>query len=174
MKLLVVVDMQNDFITGSLGSKSAEKIKKNVIRKMLDYIESGEMVVLTKDTHGEAYLDTMEGRNLPIIHCVKGTNGWEFIDEIKNLKEKYSLSVFEKPSFASKDLAAFVDGINGLEEIELIGLCTDICVISNALLLKSFFHELSISVDSRCCAGVSEDSHEAALTTMRMCQIEVK
>ena len=167
-KLLIVVDMQNDFVDGSLGTKEAEGIVAHVKAKVEQYQEQGDTVIFTRDTHTEAYLDTQEGKKLPVVHCVKGTKGWEIIDCL----QPYVQTVFEKPTFGSVQLAHVV-ARGGYEQIELVGLCTDICVVSNALLLKAALPEIQICVDSACCAGVTPASHEAALTTMKMCQIEV-
>lgn len=167
-KLLIVVDMQNDFVDGSLGTKEAEGIVAHVKAKVEQYQEQGDTVIFTRDTHTEAYLDTQEGKKLPVVHCVKGTKGWEIIDCL----QPYVQTVFDKPTFGSVQLAHVV-ARGGYEEIELVGLCTDICVVSNALLLKAALPEIQICVDSACCAGVTPASHEAALTTMKMCQIEV-
>ena len=167
-KLLIVVDMQNDFVDGSLGTKEAEGIVAHVKAKVEQYQEQGDTVIFTRDTHTEAYLDTQEGKKLPVVHCVKGTKGWEIIDCLQS----YVQTVFDKPTFGSVELAHVV-ARGGYEQIELVGLCTDICVVSNALLLKAALPEIQICVDSACCAGVTPASHEAALTTMKMCQIEV-
>lgn len=167
-KLLIVVDMQNDFVDGSLGTKEAEGIVAHVKAKVEQYQEQGDTVIFTRDTHTEAYLDTQEGKKLPVVHCVKGTKGWEIIDCL----QPYVQMVFDKPTFGSVQLAHVV-ARGGYEQIELVGLCTDICVVSNALLLKAALPEIQICVDSACCAGVTPASHEAALTTMKMCQIEV-
>lgn len=167
-KLLIVVDMQNDFVDGSLGTKEAEGIVAHVKAKVEQYQEQKDTVIFTRDTHTEAYLDTQEGKKLPVVHCVKGTKGWEIIDCL----QPYVQTVFDKPTFGSVQLAHVV-ARGGYEQIELVGLCTDICVVSNALLLKAALPEIQICVDSACCAGVTPASHEAALTTMKMCQIEV-
>lgn len=167
-KLLIVVDMQNDFVDGSLGTKEAEGIVAHVKAKVEQYQEQEDTVIFTRDTHTEAYLDTQEGKKLPVVHCVKGTKGWEIIDCL----QPYVQTVFDKPTFGSVQLAHVV-ARGGYEQIELVGLCTDICVVSNALLLKAALPEIQICVDSACCAGVTPASHEAALTTMKMCQIEV-
>lgn len=167
-KLLIVVDMQNDFVDGSLGTKEAEGIVAHVKAKVEQYQEQGDTVIFTRDTHTEVYLDTQEGKKLPVVHCVKGTKGWEIIDCL----QPYVQTVFDKPTFGSVQLAHVV-ARGGYEQIELVGLCTDICVVSNALLLKAALPEIQICVDSACCAGVTPASHEAALTTMKMCQIEV-
>ena len=170
MKYLIVVDMQNDFITGSLGTKEAEAILPKVIEKVKSFDGT---VIYTKDTHREDYLSTQEGKNLPVEHCIKGTKGWEIREEIAELLD--GAIIVDKPSFGSLKLAELLYEENKKEEleIELIGLCTDICVVSNAILLKAKMPEVKISVDASCCAGVTPESHTAALETMKMCQINI-
>lgn len=170
MKLLIVVDMQNDFIDGALGTKEASAIVSNVCSKIEEYRSSGNQVVFTYDTHQQNYLETQEGKNLPVIHCIENTEGWQISNKIDVGNSK----VFKKPSFGSLDLAEYVVTIPDLEEIELVGLCTDICVISNAFILKAKLPEIKISVDSKCCAGVTPESHLNALNAMKMCQINIK
>ena len=164
-KVLVVVDMQNDFIDGSLGTKEAVAIVDNVKKKIDEYKNAGNEIIFTRDTHFDNYLDTNEGKHLPVKHCIKDTKGWEIADGLM----VDGAIVIDKPSFGYVDWAKY-----NLEEAELIGLCTDICVVSNALIIKALYPEINVSVDSSCCAGVTVDSHEAALTTMKMCQVEVK
>lgn len=170
-KILVVVDMQNDFINGSLGTSEAENIVDNVVKKINEY--NSENIYVTRDTHTEDYLNTNEGRHLPVIHCIKNSKGWQLNEKIETATE--GAVVIDKTTFASVELADLLKAENNKEalEIELVGLCTDICVISNALLLKTFMPEVSIKVDSSCCAGVTPDSHKMALETMKMCQIDV-
>lgn len=172
MKILVVVDMQNDFIDGALGTEEAVKIVPRVIDKIKTF--DGK-VLATKDTHGENYLMTQEGKNLPVVHCVKGTQGWELHPEISALIED---EVFEKETFGSRCLGrvlkSYHDKDEKIESITLIGLCTDICVISNAMLLKAFLPEVEIIVDAACCAGVTPESHRRALEAMQVCQIKVE
>lgn len=169
MKYLIVVDMQNDFITGSLGTKEAEAVLPKVIEKVKNY---EGIVIYTKDTHKEGYLATQEGKNLPVEHCMEGTWGWELAGELEELsKEK---KVFNKPTFGSIELASYLTEENeGIEEIELCGLCTDICVISNAFVIKANLPEVPIIVDASCCAGVTPESHLNALSAMKMCQVKV-
>lgn len=171
-KILVVVDMQNDFIDGSLGTPEALAIVENVKKKISQYDQ--ENIFVTMDTHEENYLETQEGRMLPVVHCIRGTEGWRVRRDIAELLP--SAHIYEKPSFASlrvaRDIADMTVGRNDIE-IEIIGLCTDICVVSNALLLKAVMPEVPITVDPSCCAGVTPESHEAALTTMRMCQVRI-
>ena len=170
MRVLVVVDMQNDFIDQALGTKEAEAIVDNVAAKIKGF---DGPVIYTKDTHSEDYLDTQEGRNLPVTHCIKGSDGWQISP---NIPVKEGAMVFEKPTFGSKELGEYLEKLakdNDMEEIEVIGLCTDICVISNALLIKAYLPEVKITVDSSCCAGVTPESHANALEAMKMCQINV-
>lgn len=170
-KVLVVIDMQNDFIDGSLGTKEAEAIVENVVKKIGQY--APENVYATRDSHSENYLETAEGKKLPVVHCIEGTEGWEIKEEVA--KALNGAVIINKPTFGSVVLAELLQAENDKEEleIELVGLCTDICVVSNALLLKAVMPEISISVDASCCAGVTPESHEAALTTMQMCQIAI-
>jgi Amidases related to nicotinamidase len=172
-KVLVVIDMQNDFIDGALGTREAQAIVGNVVSKIESY--KGETVFATRDTHGENYLETSEGKHLPVPHCMKGTRGWEIRDEIREALDKADAEMINKPSFGSEELAERLSALAQEEEmeIELVGLCTDICVVSNALLIKAKLPEAVIKTDSSCCAGVTPKSHEAALLTMKMCQIEV-
>lgn len=170
MNILVVVDMQNDFINGALGTKEAQQIVPHVVEKIENF---DGRVIATRDTHTEAYLDTAEGKKLPVRHCIKGTEGWQLHPQIAAL---ISRKPIDKPAFGSKELAqtlASCHADNAIDSITLIGLCTDICVISNALLLKAFLPEVPIFVDAACCAGVTPESHENALKAMQMCQIEV-
>ena len=172
-KLLIVIDMQNDFIDGSLGTKEAVNIVPNVIKKIKEY--DGE-VIYTRDTHDEKYLQTQEGINLPVIHCLEGSNGWNIKDEIMVLAESSKSKIFNKPSFGSTELVDYIKEIysNGqVDEVEIIGLCTDICVISNAIMIKSSIPEIKVVVDSNCCAGVMPESHKNALEAMKMCQIKI-
>lgn len=173
-QILIVVDMQNDFIDGSLGTPEAQAIVPSVVRKIGTY--PAENVYATRDTHPMNYLETQEGRYLPVEHCVKGTDGWQIRPEIAALIPEDH--IFDKPTFGSVELAEAVKRIyekeQGQVEVELVGLCTDICVISNALLLKAMLPEMRISVDPSCCAGVTPEKHAAALETMRSCQIQMK
>ena len=169
MKILIVVDMQKDFIDGALGTAEAVAIVPSVIEKIKEYENSDRLVIYTKDTHIENYMDTREGRHLPVPHCIKGTAGHEIPDEILRGHDL----IIEKPTFGSTELVSYLENIE-FDEVELIGLCTDICVVSNALLIKARFPEREVSVDSSCCAGVTPATHEAALTTMKMCQINIR
>ena len=161
--------MQNDFIDGALGTAEALAIVENVKAKIREY--DARDIFVTMDTHAPDYLSTQEGRNLPVEHCIKGTEGWQIRSDIAELLK--DAHVYEKPTFGSTALAKDITEIASAEdiEIELIGLCTDICVVSNALLLKATMPEVPISVDPACCAGVTPESHEAALLTMQMCQV---
>ena len=169
--LLIVIDMQNDFIDGTLGTKEAEAIVEAVGRKIRSY-PAGD-IIATMDTHGEDYSETQEGKNLPVKHCVKGTEGWRLHPDIETLLA--GVKRYEKPTFGSTALAEDLKELSRREpiELELVGLCTDICVVSNALLFKAVMPEVRISVDASCCAGVTPEKHLAALETMRSCQIHV-
>ncbi len=171
-KLLIVVDVQNDFVDGALGSNEAVAIVDNVVNKIKSF--DGDVIV-TYDTHFENYMETQEGKNLPVPHCIKGTDGWQLNEKVQAALDGREYASIEKPTFGSTELPEYIKAnFNPAElEIELIGLCTDICVVSNALLLKANFLEAKVSVDASCCAGVTVDSHKAALTTMKMCQVNV-
>ena len=172
-KILIVVDMQKDFVDGALGTKEALAIVDNVVKKIEDF--DGDLIV-TYDTHSDDYMSTQEGKNLPVPHCIKGTEGWKLDSRVQTALEGREYKAIEKPTFGSTVLVEYLKEKYAGDEldIELIGLCTDICVVSNALLIKASFLDAVVSVDSSCCAGVTVDSHNAALTTMKMCQIHVK
>ena len=170
MKLLVVVDMQADFVDGALGTAEAEAIVPKVLDKVARAVEAGDTVIFTQDTHGEKYLNTQEGKNLPVPHCLRGTPGWELIPQL--LPYAHGRLCLEKPTFGSVELAQ-VAAEGNFEEIQLIGLCTDICVISNALCIKAALPEVPVAVVERCCAGVTPASHDNALAAMKMCQVDV-
>ena len=163
-KTLVVVDMQKDFIDGALGTKEAVAIVDNVKKKIAMYKENGDEIIFTRDTHQTNYMETNEGKHLPVPHCIEGTAGWEIGEGLEVEGALY----INKPSFGYMNWKDY-----NLEEVEIIGLCTDICVVSNALIIKATFPEIKVSVDASCCAGVTPESHAAALTTMKMCQVEV-
>lgn len=163
-KTLIVVDMQNDFIDGSLGTKEAEAIVQNVKNKIEQYKANGDEIIFTRDTHQSDYLQTNEGKHLPVEHCIEGTDGWKIADGLEVAGAIY----INKPSFGYMNWKDY-----DLEDVEIVGLCTDICVVSNALIIKATYPEIRVSVDAGCCAGVTVESHNAALTTMKMCQIEV-
>lgn len=172
-QFLIVVDMQNDFVDGSLGTKEAQGIVDNVANKIKNF--PGE-IIATFDTHFENYNKTLEGKNLPVVHCVKDTKGWQLNEKVASALNQKGFTAVEKLTFGSVDLPQIIKEKAKNEDfsIELIGLCTDICVVSNALLLKANFYEKQITVDSSCCAGVTPQTHSAALETMKMCQITVK
>lgn len=168
---LIVVDMQNDFIDGSLGTKEAEAIVDKVADKIRGF--DGE-VVFTRDTHMPEYLETQEGRRLPVVHCVKGSFGWQIREGLEAIRP---CTVIDKPTFGSSELGVLLaqrDQDEKIGSITVIGLCTDICVISNALLIKAFLPETPIVVDAACCAGVTPESHKNALEAMKMCQITIE
>ena len=167
-KLLVVVDMQNDFIGGALGTQEAQSILPAVRARIADARKEGEEVAFTRDTHGEEYLFTQEGKNLPVPHCIAGTAGHEIAAGLCLAGER----VFDKPAFGSIELAAYVKE-RGFAAVELVGVCTDICVISNALLIKAFCPEAEVCVRAGCCAGVTPQSHQTALAAMRACQVKI-
>ena len=169
-KILLVVDMQNDFIDGSLGTKEAENIVNNVIKEIKNKKEQGYKILATQDTHQKNYLNTQEGKNLPIKHCIEGTEGWEIAEPIKELID--SNNIFKKNTFGSKDLYEYLKE-NEPEEVEILGLCTDICVISNALLIKALYPEKEIFLKENCCAGVTPELHNEAIDVMKSCQIQV-
>lgn len=168
-KILIVIDMQNDFINGVLGTKEAVDIVDKVKEKIEEYRNDGNVILFTRDTHYENYLETQEGINLPVKHCIKGNKGWEISSE---LDTKDSV-IIDKPTFGSTKLVDIITNSYSDVEFELIGLCTDICVISNALLIKAYLPEAKITVDAACCAGVTPESHRNALSAMRMCHINV-
>ncbi len=171
MKFLIVVDMQNDFIDGALGTKEAVEILPAVKEKIMNF---GGKVIFTRDTHEADYLTTQEGGNLPVEHCIKGTDGWQIRSELDALRKEEPV---DKPTFGSVALGQLLKAYDTYEEkiesITLIGLCTDICVISNAMMIKGFLPETPIEVDAKCCAGVTPESHERALDTMAVCQIKI-
>lgn len=181
MDCLIVVDMQNDFVSGALGTPEAAEIVPRVADRLADAPRRGEAVYFTRDTHGPDYLETQEGRKLPVVHCVRDTWGWELIDQLKTYAAGHA--PFDKPTFGSRDLGTALkardedlrkQGQAGIRRVTLIGLCTDICVISNALLVKAFLPEAEIVVDASCCAGVTPASHQNALAAMKTCQIIVE
>lgn len=172
MKALIVVDMQNDFIDGALGTPEAVAIVENVKAKIDEYRKFSNDVIFTRDTHSENYPETQEGKKLPVPHCIEGTKGWEIRAELDPQEDR----VIDKPTFGSYELIASLkelDEETPLESIELVGLCTDICVISNAMMIKAAFLEIPVIVDASCCAGVTPASHDNALNAMEMCQIEI-
>lgn len=172
-KILLVIDMQKDFVTGSLANKEAEKIINKIEEKIEQYVEQGNHVFFTRDTHGTDYMNTQEGRLLPVEHCIKGSEGWEIVESLakyaqdENIFDKRSFGAVELPDWLRKKLGKIPS------EIEICGVCTDICVISNAIILKAAFPETPLSVISDLCAGVTPQSHRTALEAMKACQIDV-
>lgn len=166
-KLLVVIDMQNDFIYGSLGTGEARAVLPNVREKIAKYRQQGHDVVFTRDTHDNHYLNTQEGEKLPVVHCIKDTDGWQIADGLYSGER-----VFDKPTFGSQELATFAQA-SDYDEIALIGVCTDICVLSNAVLLKTVCPETPIKVYENCCAGVTPDAHKAAIAVLSSIQVEI-
>ena len=177
MDVLVVVDLQNDFVSGALGTPEAWEIVPYVVGRVVDGRNRGEKILFTRDTHPEDYAATREGRALPVPHCIRGTEGWEVIEQLREYAE--AENVIDKPTFGSTELGERLRRMEAeqgepIGRITLIGLCTDICVISNALLLRAFLPEAEIAVDASCCAGVTPESHRTALEAMRACQITVE
>lgn len=179
-RTLIVIDMQNDFVTGPLGTEEARAIVPNIKAKIDEYIKNGDEVIFTRDTHDEDYLNTNEGKHLPVPHCIYDTEGWQVISEL-DIPECEHIEKFtfgwphwwinnEQVFDDSEDTSSF---FRDMIEIELVGVCTDICVVSNALILKSMYPRAKITVDASCCAGVTPETHKAALTVMKSCQIEV-
>lgn len=163
-KTLIVVDMQNDFIDGVLGTNEAQAIVPNVKKKIYEYYARGDEIIFTRDTHQANYLETNEGKHLPVEHCIEGTKGWQIAEGL----EVPNCAYIDKQNFGWKHW-----GTHNFEEVEIVGLCTDICVVSNAIILKTTYPETEIYVDASCCAGVTPETHKSALETMKMCQINV-
>lgn len=166
-KILVVVDMQNDFIDGALGTPEAVAIVPYV-KELIEGFDG--KVLFTRDTHFENYMDTEEGRNLPVPHCIKGTEGWQIRAELDALR---TTEAIDKITFGSRDLVDVLAAEGEIESITFVGLCTDICVISNAMVVKAFFPEIPLLVDAKACAGVTPESHTRALAAMKVCQIKI-
>lgn len=166
-KILIVVDMQNDFIDGALGSNEAVAIVPYV-KEVIENFDG--KVFFTRDTHFENYMQTQEGKNLPVPHCIKGTDGWQIRAELDALRKTEPV---DKPTFGSSELITVLQKEGDIESITFVGLCTDICVISNAMLTKAYFPEIPLAVDAKGCAGVTPESHKIALDAMKMCQIEI-
>ena len=167
MKILVVVDMQNDFIDGALGSPEAVAIVPYV-KSLIESFDG--KVYFTRDTHTENYMDTQEGKNLPVPHCIKGTHGWQIRDELDSLRKTQAI---DKVTFGSSELVNILADEKDVESITFIGLCTDICVISNVMITKAYFPEIPLIVDAKACAGVTPESHKTALDAMKMCQVKI-
>ena len=163
-KTLIVVDMQNDFIDMALGTQEAVAIVPRVKEKIQEYVQNGAEIIFTRDTHTENYLQTPEGKKLPVEHCIKGSKGWQIAEGLY----VEGCKIIDKPNFGWPHWNE-----EQLEDVEIIGLCTDICVVSNALIIKATFPDANVQVDSNCCAGVTVETHEAALKTMAMCQIDI-
>ena len=175
MDILIVVDMQNDFVSGALGTPEAAGIVPFVAGRVVDGINRGEEILFTRETHGPDYLETQEGRRLPVPHCIRGTEGWEIIPQLQ--PDTVGRTVIDKPTFGSRALGEELARLNEKEpvgKITLIGVCTDICVLSNALLAKAFLPEAEIVVEADCCAGVTPEAHRTALAALGPCQITVK
>ena len=179
-KVLVVVDMQNDFIDGALGSPEAEAVVGNVVAKINEYKAAGCKIYVTRDTHHTDYMNTREGRFLPVPHCIINSDGWQLNKEIEAAIDGADVTMINKPTFGAYALIQHIlrdeqEALKTNEKIsyELVGVCTDICVVSNALLIKATLPEADLFVDASCCAGVTPEKHEAALTTMQSCQIEI-
>ena len=173
MKTLIVVDMQNDFIDGPLGTPEARAIVPKVRKKIEEYKANGHNIVYTRDSHFDNYLETQEGKLLPVKHCLVDTYGWEITDELSGIEQ--TRMILDKTTFGFTNWQWYMFLFkSSIEEIELVGLCTDICVISNAMILKATFPEIPIVVDASCCAGVTPESHKNALEAMKMCQIEIR
>ena len=169
-KVIVVIDMQNDFIDGALGTKEAQAMLPHLVAKLER--EKDALLIFTQDTHSKNYMETQEGRNLPVLHCIKPEKGWEIAPSLQPFVKK-AAAVIEKPAFGSLELPKAVAKLQP-DEVELVGLCTDICVISNAMILKTAFPELPAAVDASCCAGVTPASHDNALQAMKMCQVDIR
>lgn len=170
-KALVVVDMQNDFITGVLGNEACRAVVPRVVERVQEAVNDRTDLIFSQDTHQENYLSTQEGRKLPVFHCIQDTDGWKIIPELAETAEKKGI-LFRKETFGSRDIAEYIRA-HGYEEVELIGVCTDICVISNAMTIKAFAPEAEISVNAACCAGVTPQSHQTAIEAIRACQINI-
>jgi nicotinamidase-related amidase len=179
-KILVVVDFQNDFIDGSLGTKEAQAIVPNVEQKLNEAVDNDDIIIFTRDTHYYNYGDTQEGRLLPVEHCIKETEGWDLHAVCKDVIKKHNTYIIDKTTFGTTCFYDTIESILNIEdldndfEIEIIGLCTDICVVTNALILKTLYPENTIRVLSDCCAGTTKEKHEHALDVMKSCQIEIE
>lgn len=173
--ILIVVDMQKDFVTGALASAEAQAILPKVKEKIEVYDRAGKEIIFTRDTHGEDYMQTNEGKHLPVPHCIKGTDGWQICAELTDgITAEYK--TVDKPTFGFlgwKDVLASETADGSDLDVEMVGVCTDICVVSNALILKALYPEATVRVDAGCCAGVTPEAHAAALVTMRACQVDV-
>lgn len=178
MKILVAIDLQNDFTNGVLGNPQTDAAADKAAERISRYRAENPNVpvIFTLDTHTEDYLDTQEGKNLPVVHCVRGTEGWQLDPRVAAVKDENDV-VIEKPAFGSTELPAKIKELAAdvsIEQIEFIGVCTDICVISNAMIAKAAFPEVQVVINSECCAGVTPESHENALNAMAMCQMKIE
>lgn len=171
-KALVVVDMQNDFVTGELANEAAEKVIPAIASKVKEAAAKGIDIYFTRDTHSDNYLETEEGKHLPFTHCIKDTWGWEIVPELQKLADETKAVIVDKPVFGSVTLGETLRD-KAYDEVELVGVCTDICVISNAMIARAFLPNAHITVDSSCCAGVTEVAHNTALEAMKACQVEI-
>lgn len=174
MKVLIVIDMQKDFTTSALGNPETAAVVGNVaeyITKFRNENKDGKLIA-TLDTHNEDYMNTQEGKKLPVPHCIRGTDGWMLEDAVENALGENCIKL-EKITFGAVDLPFAVGRDENIEEIQLVGVCTDICVISNAMILKAAFPEVPIRIIADCCAGVTPDTHNNALEAMKMCQMEI-
>lgn len=170
-KAVIVIDMQNDFVTGALGTTEAREMLPRLVDKLEKiFADNAADVFFTQDTHKDNYLETQEGRKLPVVHCIKNTKGWEIVPELKKFLPR-AKAVIEKKTFGTTRLPTL---LKPYETVEFTGVCTDICVISNALILKTFYPEQKVAIDSQCCAGVTPESHQKALDVMKMCQCEIE
>lgn len=175
-KVLILVDYQNDFVTGILGTPEAISIAPNINAKIKEYKENGDLIIATRDTHNKNYLDTLEGKKLPIPHCIQGTEGWDFAKELTDTKFDYTI---DKNNFGYYrigevvEIVSKVNGVRNIDVIEFIGVCTDICVISNVMILRASIPDIPIIVDANCCAGTSIEAHNMALRVMQSCQIDI-
>jgi len=175
MKILVVVDVQNDFVTGTLGKPTSQAVVPRIVQRVEEGLQSGETVIFTRDTHGENYGATREEQAQPIVHCVEGTEGWEIVEELKGFAAK--CLVVDKPTFGSVRLAEILQDLNRQDQVEsvtLIGLVTDVCVFANAILARTVLTEAEVYVDASCCAGVTPERHKTALNAMKCCQIKIE
>lgn len=175
-KVLIVVDVQNDFVYGSLGTLEAQAVVPNIVKKVEEYRSKEDVIIFTKDLHYDNYLETAEGKKLPVPHCIAGTAGYDIIPEL-NADSVVNKQIYAKETFGYPwDHAAWLGWLRDAKpvyEVEIIGVCTDICVVTNALVLKTYYPDIDITVDASCCAGTTPDKHKAALDVMESCQINV-
>jgi nicotinamidase-related amidase len=175
MKVLIVIDMQNDFTTGVLGNPQTAAVTANVVKKINEFRKSEKdgRIIATLDTHTEDYMNTQEGKNLPVPHCIRGSEGWKLVPEVEKALGK-DCTIVEKPTFGAINLPEIIGDGKDIEEFWFIGVCTDICVISNAMIIKAAYPEIPVKVISNCCAGVTPESHENALNAMKVVQMTVE